>query len=148
MPDVWVRPCETADLAAIGSLDPQVEAGSARWHHLRDRVEHGRAIVLIAVDAPTGAITAYVVVEPAAFFGRDFVELLVVGDSWRRKGIGAHLLQVAFERCATDDVFVSTNESNAPMRALLRANGWSVSGVLDGLDDGDPEWVYFRRRTP
>jgi len=40
-------------------------------------------------------------------------------------------------------VFVSTNESNAPMRELLRSEGWRPSGVLTGLDEGDPEHVFF-----
>ena len=29
------------------------------------------------------------------------------------------------------------------MRELLESNGWSLSGSLDGLDDGDPERIYF-----
>lgn len=43
-------------------------------------------------------------------------------------------------------VFTSTNESNAPMQALPAAEGWELSGKLDGLDDGDPELVYYLRR--
>jgi hypothetical protein len=39
-------------------------------------------------------------------------------------------------------VFVSTNESNTSMRELLRSEGWSPSGVLTGLDEGDPEHVF------
>jgi hypothetical protein len=30
------------------------------------------------------------------------------------------------------------------MRELLRREGWSLSGVLAGLDEGDPEHVFFR----
>jgi hypothetical protein len=40
-------------------------------------------------------------------------------------------------------MFTSTNESNTPMRELLRSEGWSPSGVLAGLDEGDPEHVFF-----
>lgn len=29
------------------------------------------------------------------------------------------------------------------MQALLRRENWLVSGTLDGLDDGDPEVVYY-----
>lgn len=41
-------------------------------------------------------------------------------------------------------MFTSANESNIPMRALLRHEGWTPSGVLTGLDEGDPEHVFFR----
>jgi hypothetical protein len=29
------------------------------------------------------------------------------------------------------------------MRSLLAVDGRVLSGVLDGLDEGDPEWVFF-----
>jgi hypothetical protein len=29
------------------------------------------------------------------------------------------------------------------MRALLAVEGWQFSGRLDGLDEDDPELVYF-----
>jgi hypothetical protein len=45
-------------------------------------------------------------------------------------------------------VFTSTNRSNTPMRTLLDRDGWSFSGELSGLDDGDPELVFWRRSDP
>jgi len=32
------------------------------------------------------------------------------------------------------------------MRSLLRAEGWSFSGELGGLDEGDPELVFYYKR--
>jgi hypothetical protein len=32
------------------------------------------------------------------------------------------------------------------MRSLLRTEGWSFSGELDGLDEGDPELVFYKFR--
>lgn len=29
------------------------------------------------------------------------------------------------------------------MRSLFTADGWTLSGYLDGLDQNDPEVVYF-----
>jgi hypothetical protein len=46
----------------------------------------------------------------------------------------------------TKQVFTSTNESNQPMRSLLQAERWSFSGELSGLDEGDPELVFYRDR--
>jgi hypothetical protein len=50
---------------------------------------------------------------------------------------------VADDIAGTEQVFTSTNASNQPMRSLLQAEGWSFSGELDGLDEGDPELVFY-----
>ena len=85
-------------------------------------------------------------VKPAHFFGRDFIELLVVDPGRRRAGIGRNLLRAALAAACTEQVFTSTNTSNQPMRSLLQAEGWSFSGELNGLDEGDPELVFYRDR--
>jgi hypothetical protein len=43
----------------------------------------------------------------------------------------------------TSRVFTSTNQSNEAMQALLMSGGWVLSGILVGLDEGDPERVFF-----
>jgi hypothetical protein len=40
-------------------------------------------------------------------------------------------------------VFSSTNVSNTLMQSVFEAGGWTLSGQLDGLDEQDPELVYF-----
>jgi len=50
--------------------------------------------------------------------------------------------RVAFPEA--DRVFTSTNESNAPMRALLGQCGYKPSGSIDNLDPGDPELVFVK----
>lgn len=78
------------------------------------------------------------------FFDRDFLELLFVTEASRRIGVGASLL-AAGERVATGGrFFTSTKESNAPMRALLKAQGYAPSGRIENLDPGDPELVFVK----
>jgi GNAT superfamily N-acetyltransferase len=96
---------------------------------------------LVAEDS--GEVVGFVVVRPGHFYQRDFVDLLLVVPGHRRRGLGRELLRAALRNAASDRVFVSTNESNTPMRELLRREGWRPSGVLDGLDPGDPEHVFF-----
>ena len=88
-------------------------------------------------------IIGYVVAEPRRFFARDFVDLLMVHDDFRRRGVGRALLQAAVDRASTSRVFSSTNESNIAMRSMFASAGWMLSGQLNGLDEGDPEVVYF-----
>jgi hypothetical protein len=84
-------------------------------------------------------------VRPGHFYGRDFLDLLFVGEAHRRRGTGRSLLRAVVEGAATR-VFTSTNASNTAMRSLLASESWSRSGMLVGLDEGDPEHVFFRDR--
>jgi ribosomal protein S18 acetylase RimI-like enzyme len=85
-----------------------------------------------------------VITNTRSFFGRDFVKLLIVSRAHRRSGIGRELLGAATAAATTETIFASTNESNAAMRALFEREGWTLSGVLTGIDEGDPELVFYR----
>jgi ribosomal protein S18 acetylase RimI-like enzyme len=132
--------------AGAGDLD-----GILRTDHHAARDDQGRADFLrrslalgeCLVYLDRGAVAGFAVVMPAHFFGRDFIELLVVDPARRRCGIGRSLLRAALAAAGTEQVFTSTNASNQPMRSLLQAEGWSFSGKLDGLDEGDPELVFY-----
>jgi len=89
------------------------------------------------------AIVGFIGVRVHHFYGRDFVDLLFVAPSARRRGLGRNLLRAALKGAWTPRVFTSTNQSNAPMRSLLANEGWTPGGVLNGLDEGDPEHVFF-----
>jgi ribosomal protein S18 acetylase RimI-like enzyme len=80
------------------------------------------------------------------FFGRDFIELLAVKSSERRQGLGSALVADALQHPGTNRVFTSTNRSNQAMRKLLEDAAWSFSGQLDGIDQGDPELIFWHDR--
>jgi GNAT superfamily N-acetyltransferase len=91
-----------------------------------------------------GEIVGFLAVRPGHFYQRDFIDLLFVAPRCRRQGVGRALVRAGLHNASTSRVFTSTNESNAPMRELLRSEGWHFSGVLTGLDEGDPEQVIFQ----
>jgi GNAT superfamily N-acetyltransferase len=101
---------------------------------------------LVAVEH--GEIVGFLALKAAHFYGRDFIDLLFVAPRWRRHGLGRALMQAALQNASTSRVFVSTNASNTPMRELLRSERWIPSGVLTGLDEGDPEHVFFHDAPP
>ena len=128
-----------SDGPGLLDVDPQARGGdSERIALLREAVAGGHC--LIAVGA---SIVGFIVSRPRHFFGRDFIELLMVRDDVRRLGVGRRLLRAAVDAASTSRVFSSTNASNAAMRSVFEAGGWTLSGRLDGLDEGDPELVYF-----
>jgi len=71
----------------------------------------------------------------------------VVASQERRSGIAGCLLFEALSQSSTRDTFTSTNESNAAMIALLHKHNWTFSGQLDGIDEGDPEFVFYKSAT-
>ena len=137
------RPAVAGDLPAILRVDRVAASGDPeRAEFLRHCLDLGECRVYVVDEVVAG----FVIVQPAHFFGRDFIELLVVDPDRRRSGIGRILLRDAVASAGTAQVFTSTNASNRPMRALLAAEDWSFSGGLGGLDEGDPELVFYKDR--
>ena len=133
-PPAGIR-CAVAD-----DLDGVLRAGHVAAQGDPERAEFLRSSLLLGqcqVHVADGAVTGFVIVKPAHFFGRDFLEFLIVDPALRRSGIGRALLRHALATVGTSQVFTSTNTSNHPMRSLLEAEDWSFSSELDGLDDDD-----------
>ena len=139
-----IRPATAVDLVAVLRLDPLAVAGDAQRAEFLSRCT---AVGECHVYVADRKVAGFVVRRPAHFFGRDFVELLVVDAARRRSGIGRALLRHALDTAFSTRVFTSTNESNTAMRALLTAEDWTFSGQLDGLDDGDPELFFYKTRA-
>ena len=137
------RRAVAGDLPAILGIDHLAASGDReRAEFLRHALDRGECRVYVAGEVVAG----FVIVQPAHFFGRDFVGLLIVDPARRRSGVGRNLLREALASAGTARVFTSTNASNRPMRALLAAEDWSFSGGLGGLDEGDPELVFYQNR--
>lgn len=138
-----IRPATAVDLVAVLRLDPLAMAGD---QHRAEFLSRCTAVGECHVYVADGSVAGFVVRRPAHFFGRDFVELLVVDAAHRRSGIGRALLRHALDTAFSGRVFTSTNASNTAMRALLHAEDWTFSGQLDGLD-ADPELFFYKSRA-
>ena len=122
--------------ASVSASDPEGE------EVLREAIRAGECLVCERHDRIVGVL----VLKARRFYGRDFIEWLFVSPDARRQGVGRALMRAAIESATTPRVFTSTNRSNVAMQALLASEEWLPSGELDGLDEGDPELVYFRSR--
>jgi GNAT superfamily N-acetyltransferase len=135
-----VRRASSEDVGALLEFDRVVPIGHERGPLLTARVNSGEVILW----EREGLLSGYAVIGSRSFFGRDFVELLAVATSERRTGVGSLLLKEAVATSLTGRIFTSTNQSNIPMIRLLEKENWRFSGQLEGIDEGDPERIYFK----
>ncbi|AFU15440.1 GCN5-related N-acetyltransferase [Bacillus thuringiensis MC28] len=46
----------------------------------------------------------------------------------------------------TQKIFSSTNESNTNMQKVFKANGFMRSGIIENLDEDDPEIIFYIKK--
>lgn len=130
-----VRRAVTADLEKMRLINPSLEA-----HQVPSAITQGECLVV----EQDGAIVGYGCMH-YRFFERGFVWLFYVAPSFRRHGLASRLLEGFEEQCCSARIFTSTNLSNLPMQALLASRRYVLSGVVQDLDEGDPELFYSKR---
>ena len=79
------------------------------------------------------------------FFDQGWIELIIIEEKYRGKGIGGQAIDLICKQCKTNKVFTSTNSSNIQMQKALSKVGFSFAGKITGLDDGDPELFYYKK---
>ena len=140
---ISLRNANVNDIAIVVGFDRRL---NEEEHVNQDReakiskavLDHHCSIIL-ARNIPVGyAIFDY------RFFDQGWIELLVIEEEYRGKGIGVHTLDLICEKSLTKKVFTSTNRSNLRMQKALSKAGFTFAGELIGLDEGDPELFYFR----
>jgi hypothetical protein len=141
---IELRRATIDDLEGLQAIDVKAAAGHAeRISAIRAHITNG----FCWVTSAQADFDGYAVLLPRHFFGRDFLELLMVASFARRSGVATKILRALLNMDGTDQVFSSTNRSNTPMRDLLAKEGWQFSGELVGLDPDDPEMIYFSWRS-
>ncbi|WP_226961920.1 MULTISPECIES: GNAT family N-acetyltransferase [Streptomyces] len=139
-----IRRATAADWPELTRIDPIAAAGDdSRRAHLRRWCDE--RLALVAEDS--SGVLGYCVLE-YTFFEQGFVTLLMVAPGARRRGVGTRLLAAADAARTSPKLFTSANLSNRPMRRLLRTTGWRPVGLVQGLDEGDPELFYLSPGSP
>jgi N-acetylglutamate synthase-like GNAT family acetyltransferase len=138
---ISIRLAGESDLGAILALDAPAAPHEATLARLAKWISAGQ-FHIAQVD---GLIVGYGVLTEN-FFGSGFVEALMVGASHRRQAVGTAIMRHFLVSCPTPKLWTSTNLSNLPMQRLLAKEGFTLSGVVDNIDPGDPELFYLKRR--
>ena len=135
-----MRIATISDADAIVAFDHVAESEPARVRFIYDQIESSACHVAV-IDT---TVVAYGVLN-YKFYDNGWIEMLYVHPQFRRRGIGSTLIRHLANECRTPKLFTSTNQSNSPMQQLLAALGFDRSGIIENLDEGDPELVYFKR---
>jgi RimJ/RimL family protein N-acetyltransferase len=59
--------------------------------------------------------------------------------------VASALIRFVEASATKSKLFTSTNASNVRMQAVYESLGFVRSGVIENLDENDPEIVYFKR---
>jgi GNAT superfamily N-acetyltransferase len=129
---------------AIRELHPEELEEVASFTKLASGKPEGCACSLVAVRETR--IVGYAEMAPT-FFRQNFILLLSVHSEHRRQGVATALMKAVEARCRNGKLFTSTNLSNQPMQALLGKIGYRLCGVVEDLDEGDPELIFVKRLT-
>jgi ribosomal protein S18 acetylase RimI-like enzyme len=92
-----------------------------------------------------GKIVGFAILGTSLLFHQEFMELLIVHPNCRQRGVATALIKKLEGLCKTPKFFTSTNQSNIPAQKTYEANGFVRSGIIDNLDEGDPEIIYFKQ---
>ena len=132
------RPARPDDYARLIALDTIAACDPARADEIAGWLAQG----LCFCAEVEGVVAGYGVLH-RHFFGRAFLEMLMVGEEYRAQGVGTALIVHAARLSVAEQLWTSTNQSNQPMRRLLEHLGFVPSGTIEGLDEGNPE-LFFR----
>ena len=132
-----IRVGQLKDLQAIRAFDC---FGGDRARDLED----GRCLVAVV----QGRVSAYLVFSPRGLIGQHFINFLVVDEPCRRMGVAVGLLRAVEDRLQPCRLFISTGQTNTPMQALLKKDGWTPAGQITGMMPGEFTELFYYRDAP
>jgi GNAT superfamily N-acetyltransferase len=137
---VIVRPAADTDIEQIVRVDSPLQIKLPRRVSVQNAIGQGECFIALHDRILVG----YGIMNHA-FFDRGFVSLVYVDPTHRRRGVGSRLFDEFESRCRSSRIFTSTNLSNLPMHGFLASRCYTLSGVVQDIDEGDPEMFYSKR---
>ncbi len=122
------------------SLDKDEHIKLKKEEKITKAISNDECFLILVGDREVGFV-----IFDYRFFDQGWIELIIIHQKYRGKGIGGKTLDLICEQSKSDKVFTSTNSSNTQMqRALIKAD-FAFAGEINGLDDGDPERFYYKK---
>lgn len=135
-----IRLALSQDLKPIINIDDLAQADPPRLKFI-NRVLAARQCYIVEQRE---IIIGYGALE-YSFYDHGFISMLYIHKTFRQQGFGTQMMRYFESICQTKKIFASTNQSNKPMQALLKSIEYQPSGIIENLDEGDPELVYWKR---
>jgi ribosomal protein S18 acetylase RimI-like enzyme len=135
---MFIRSATNDDHESLCEIDTAALTDGGR----RDQIRKWLGSACCFVVEIQGRVAAYGVLTHN-FFGYPFIEMVMVGSSYRRQGLGAAIVRHFQSVIAGPKLFSSTNMSNRAMQELFNKLGFEPSGRIDNLDEGDPEIIFY-----
>ena len=80
------------------------------------------------------------------FFDCTFLSLIIVSPT-KEGGLCKLVTLIYVKSFSYSKIFSSTNESNESMQKVFNANGFIRSGIVENLDEGDPEIIFYTKSS-
>lgn len=140
MESVIIRSAVCADLEQIIGIDLSTRNHQSRRALVESAI--GRGECLMALD--NGLLLGYGLMN-YGFFNRGFVALIWVDVAHRRRGVATALFDEFERRCQSSRIFSSANRSNLATCGFLTSRSYVLSGMVQDLDEDDPEMFYSKK---
>lgn len=127
------------DLDEIVNIDREVIGSDSRRKHIKKAIEEERCIAIKNESSFVGFL-----IFDTQFYCCSFISLIIIKPTERRKGYATSLIKYFISISPTKKIFSSTNQSNKRMQEVFKANGFIQSGIVENLDEEDPEIIYFK----
>ena len=137
---VAVEEGSAKDLESLVEIDRGGLGSDERRRFLEEALGRGECFIANIDGRPVG----FAVLD-RSFFRQPYMSLLIVHPAHRRQRIGRALVHHLEAVCPSDKLFTSTNASNVVMQRFCKALGFVRSGIVENLDEDDPELIYLKR---
>lgn len=137
--NVLIEAAKPTDFDEILSLQKTVSGSDLDMRTFNEALQRGDCVVA----RENGKIAGFALVG-TWFFGRPFLSLIAVSADRRRSGIATKLIGHVLTR-SRYGLFTSTNRTNVAGQRLFEKLGFERSGIVENIDEGDPELVYYKK---
>lgn len=144
MATIGLKKATSMDKATVIAFDRRLDKNESikrnREEKISKAISNQECFIILADKKEVGFM-----IFDYRFFDQGWIELMVIDEEYRGKGIARSAFDLIAEHCTSEKLFTSTNRSNIHMQKALAKAQFTFAGVLEGLDDGDPELFFYRR---
>jgi GNAT superfamily N-acetyltransferase len=138
-PSCTILPADCGDLESICRFDPLASLDRRQREFVATAIEEGRCWVAFFDETPV----AYGIFN-YQFQGYGVIHRVFVSQGYRRRGIGRALIDFFADVCSSPRLYIGVPQRDLAMLELVRARGYTLSGVVHELDHSGSALIYVK----